>query len=112
MCYKYANILNPQKNNQLEKYLIFTIIFQMNMLKKCKQIHIDGIFKSCPRSFYQILNITAFYEQINSNIPIFMIPLTGKSEYLYNKVFEDVINLLSENEMDIDELLKYIMCDF
>lgn len=41
-----------------------------------------------------------------------MIPLTGKSEYLYNKVFEDVINLLSENEMDIDELLKYIMCDF
>ena len=41
-----------------------------------------------------------------------MIPLTGKSEYLYNKVFEDVINLLSENGIDIDELPKFIMSDF
>ena len=54
MCYKYVNIINPDKNNALEKNIIFSSIFQMKILKKYKQIHIDGTFKSCRKSFYQI----------------------------------------------------------
>lgn len=47
-------------------------------------------FKSCPLSYDQILNISGFFPDINGLIPIFMIPLTGKSEFLYNTVFEDI----------------------
>ena len=47
LCYKYTNIISPDKKNKLEKYLIMKTTFQMRFLKKCKQIHIDGTFKSC-----------------------------------------------------------------
>jgi hypothetical protein len=40
---------------------------------------IDGIFKSCTKSFYQIINIAGYYPQIDGIIPIFMIPTTSKS---------------------------------
>ena len=112
MCYKYAKLINPRKNNSLEKYIIFSSKFQMNLLKKSKQIHIDGTFKSCPKTFYQILNITAFCEDINGNIPIFMIPMSGKNEFIYNKVLSDVKEILSENNISLNEIPKNIMCDF
>ena len=34
--------------------------------------------------------------KINSIIPIFMIPTTGKSFYLYNKIFEDVKKIIND----------------
>ena len=54
LCHKYNQFLNPDKDNKLEKYLIFTTKFQINLLTKCNQILIDGTFKSCPKNFYQI----------------------------------------------------------
>ena len=57
LCYKYKILLNPEKNNKLEQYIIFTTKFQINLLYKCKQILIDGTFKSCPKKFYQIKNM-------------------------------------------------------
>lgn len=60
LCYKFTNIINPQKNNVLEKYIIFTTNFQINLLKKCNQILIDGTFKSAPKNYYQI-NIIIFF---------------------------------------------------
>ena len=112
ICYKYVHILNPNKKNFLEKYIIFTTTFQMKMLKKSKQIFIDGTFKSCPRGYYQILNITSFIDEINGNIPIFMIPISGKSEFIYNKVFFDIKEILSENNISLNDIAKNIMCDF
>ena len=35
LCYKYTNLLNQEKNNKLEKYIIFTKKFQINLLYKC-----------------------------------------------------------------------------
>ena len=77
-CYKYINQINIEKN-KLEKYIIYTSTFQLNLLTKCTQIHIDGTFKSCPKGFYQILNIAGYYPDINGLVPIFMIPVTNKS---------------------------------
>lgn len=54
----------------------------MNLIKKCAQIYIDGTFKTCPKKFYQIINIAGYYPELNCIIPIFMIPKTGKSYYL------------------------------
>ena len=81
MCYKYVNFINPKKNNIMEKYIIFTSKFQINLLTKYKQIMIDGTFKSCPKKFYQIINFAGYLEEINSIVPIFMIPCTGKNEF-------------------------------
>ena len=77
LCFKLVELINPEKNNKLDKYIIFTSKFQLNLLPKCKQILIDGTFKSCPRGYYQIINIAGYYENINSIVPIFMIPTTN-----------------------------------
>ena len=88
-CYKYINQINIEKN-KLEKYIIYTSTFQLNLLTKCTQIHIDGTFKSCPKGFYQILTIAACYPDINGLVPIFMIPVTNKSQNIYDSIFEDI----------------------
>ena len=79
--YKYTNLINLEKNNVLEKYIIFTSSFQIKFLPKCTQIFIDGTFKCCQKEYYQIVNISGFLPDINGLMPIFMIPLTGKSEF-------------------------------
>jgi hypothetical protein len=43
-------------------------------------MYIDETFCICPKNYYQIINIG----DINSIVPIFLIPTTGKTEYLYN----------------------------
>ena len=50
-------MINPEKNYKLDKYIIFTSKFQINLIPKFKQLLIDGIFKSCPRWYYQKVNI-------------------------------------------------------
>lgn len=41
-----------------------------------------------------------------------MIPMTGKSEYLYYIIFNDIKQILSENNFDIKKFPKRIMIDF
>ena len=112
LCHKYSSIINPKKNNIQEKYIIFTTKFQINLLAKCTQILIDGTFKSCPRSYYQILNISGFFPDINGLIPKFIAPLTGKSEFLYNTIFEDIKKILIDINFNIKDLPNRIMIDF
>ena len=83
-CFRYNNILSPDKNNFLEKYIIFTSKFQIKIIKKCTQLFVDGTFKIAPSGYYQVLNIGGFLPEINSIIPFFLIPTSGKSQYLYN----------------------------
>ena len=40
-----------------------------------------------------------------------MIPISVKSEYIYNCIFENIIKILKEN-MDIKKIPKYFMVDF
>ena len=78
----------------------------MNMIYKCTQLFIDGTFKSCPRGYFQILNIAGYYPDIDGIVPIFMIPMTGKSQYIYNCVFRDIISILNDNAIEINKIPK------
>ena len=90
-CYKYVNLINTAKGNKLEKYIIFTSSFQLKIIQHCTQMYIDGTFKSCPKTFYPIINLAGYYHQIEGIIPIFMIPTTSKSGYIYDKIFKEIL---------------------
>ena len=87
-------------NNTLDKYIIFTSKLQMNLLQKCSQIFIRCNFQEFPLGFYQVINIAGYYKDINSIIPIFMNPSTGKTFKLYNSILEDVKKILKENQIN------------
>ena len=65
-----------------------------------------------PRGYYQVLIIGGFYKEIDSIIPIFFIPTTGKSEYLYNLIFNDIKIIIIEAKININSIPKYFMIDF
>lgn len=112
LCYKSASFINLKNKNKLDKYVIITSNFQINMLKKCTHILIDGTFKSCPKGYSQIINIAGYYPDINSIIPIFMIPASGKSEYLYDMIFKDVIQIINDEGYKIDNITSNFITDF
>lgn len=111
-CYKYVNFINPTKKHANEKYLIFTSAFQIKLLKKVKQIYIDGTFQICPKNYYQVINIAGYLEDINAIVPIFLIPTTGKTEYLYNHIFNDIKLILKDANYNLEDVTKYFMLDF
>ena len=82
------------------------------MITKCTQIYVDGTFKIAPIGFYQVLIIGCYLPEINSIIPLFFIPTTGKSEYLYDKIFNDIKNILIENKIDFKKITDQYMLDF
>lgn len=63
-------------------------------------------------SYYQIIHIAGFFPDINSIIPIFMIPLSDKNLYLYNCVFEDVKKIFADNGININKIPNRIITDF
>lgn len=65
-----------------------------------------------PRGYYQIINIAGYYPELNTIIPIFMIPTTGKSVYLYNTIFEDVKKIIINNNINIEDISNKIIIDF
>ena len=95
-CYTYNNLINPEKNNCLEKYAIYTSKFQINMITKVTQIFIDGTFKIAPYGYYQVINIGGYLPQLNKIFPLFFIPTTGKSEFLYEIIFANIKKILPD----------------
>ena len=67
------------------------------------QILKDGTFKSASRTLYP---------DINSRIPIFLLPMSDKSEYLYYCIFNDVKNIIKDYGYDITNIIKNFMIDF
>ena len=56
-------IINFHMNNKLENFIIFSTPFHIKLFSEAQQILIDGTFKSCPRNYYQILNIINIYKK-------------------------------------------------
>ena len=110
-CHRYVNYINYKKN-KVEKYIIFTSVFQLNLLTKAEQIFIDSTFKSSPKNFYQILNIAGYYKELNSIIPLVFIPMSSKSEIIYNKIFTDLIDIMENFNIKRNNICKLIMSDF
>ena len=100
LCHRYVNMLNEK--NQVDKYIIFGSVFQFNLIDKCTQFYVDGTFKSCPQTYYQIINLAGYLPDIKSIVPIFMIPTTSKSVCVYNKIFNDIKDILIDNNININ----------
>ena len=72
----------------------------------------DGTFKSCLKGYTQIINISGYYPDTNSIIPIFMIPVRGKSEYLYDMIFKDIIQIINDEGYKLDNITSNFITDF
>ena len=51
-------------------------------------------------------------EDIDTIVPIFLIPTTGKTEYLYTLIFNGIKIILKDANVNIEEITKYFMIDF
>ena len=51
-------------------------------------------------------------DDINAIVPIFLIPKTGKTEYLYNLIFKDIKLIIKDANINIEEITRYFMIDF
>ena len=110
-CYNYPNLVNI-KNKNIRKYLIFTSESQSNLIIKCNEILIDGTFKCCPKTFYQVINFTGFYTDMNATFPLFLIPTKGKSEYLFDKIIKNIISIYEDTGHNKKDFPKYFIMDF
>ena len=72
----------------------------------------DAIFKSCPKSMYQLFNISGYFRDIDGLIPLMLIPMSNKSERLYAKVLNNVVNILKTFNIDLKLLTNQLMIDF
>ena len=64
-------------------------------------LFIDATFKIEPKNYYQILNIIGYDETKNFNMPVFHIIMSNKSFESYNKIFQEILNLLDEYKIKI-----------
>ena len=59
-CFAIKKIINPNKNNRQEKFIIFTSLYQIQNFIQSNDIYIDINYKICPNGYYQILNIISY----------------------------------------------------
>ena len=55
-CYTNQFILN-EKNKKQESFILFTSKIQLNKIKDCVGLFMDGTFHSSPKNYYQLYNI-------------------------------------------------------
>ena len=60
----------------------------------------------------KILNFAGYLPDIQGIVPIFMIPVTSKTENIYNNIFRDIIYISKDNGISIDKISKRFMVDF
>ena len=111
-CFAYNKYLNPTNKYREEKYIVFTSIFQLKKLAESNLIYMDGTFRTCPKNYYQLFNIIAKDKQTGKNIPVIHIPMSHKSEFLYNKIFENLVNIGKDLNIDLKMEKKTCMTDF
>lgn len=113
-CYCYYTNINLDNNKYIcDKFFIITSSFQINMFSKSSQIFFfDATFKNCPKSLYQLFNIAGYFKDIDGLIPLMFISLTNKSEILYIKVLNYVVNILKTFIIDLKLLTNQLMSDF
>ena len=86
---------------KIENYLIFSTKFQLRILANSKQIFVDGTFKSCPKSFYQILIIHAFEQITLTKIPCVFILCSSKTKQIYLSIFNNLKLILEDLKFNI-----------
>ena len=89
------------KKKSQEKFIVFTSKVQLKKLKDCSLIFMDGTFKSCPKSFYQIYNIIGKDKKTGMIIPLIFILMSHKSYDSYYYVFDFIQTLLKKEDIKL-----------
>jgi hypothetical protein len=111
-CISKGEFINFQKGEKLEKYVLFSFEFQLNMFDQIDNLFIDGTFKIIPKNWYQLVIIFDYIKKKNFYLPLACILLSSKNEALYNEVFHQLIrNIKSHTKIENFENVK-IMADF
>ena len=111
-CYEYRKILNPEYHFREEKYIIYTTIFQINKLTLSYLIFIDATFTTNPRNYYQMLKIICKDKQTSRNIPVIHVPMSHKSSFLYDNIFESINRISKDLNINLNIEKKTCMTDF
>ena len=82
-CVYKGDFINFNKNNKLERFIIFSSQFQLNLFSEIDELYIDGTFKVCPKNWYQLINIFGFIKNKNFYIPLAYIIVNSKDEELF-----------------------------
>lgn len=61
---------------------------------------------------YQLFNIAGYFKDINGLILLMFIPMSNKSNRLYTKVLNNVVNILKNFNIDLKLLTNQMMRDF
>ena len=58
-CLSNGKFINIRYKNRLEKYIIFSSLYQLKMGLVCNEYFVDGTFKSAPKGYY--IKISSYY---------------------------------------------------
>ena len=82
-------------NSREEGIIIFSTTTNLRCLSNCREVFMDGTFKSCAKFFYQLYTIHGFK---NGNyIPLVFALLPGKSREVYQILFTSLLQLCIGN---------------
>lgn len=59
-CLAKGDFKNFKKNNKLEKYIIFSSEFQINLFNEVNELFLDATFKTAPKDWHQSFNIFGY----------------------------------------------------
>ena len=94
----FPTVPNGEHTNFL---LGFSTLEFFTDLCKAKTIHMDGTFKICPKPFYQLVTICSMAHDIDPRmqrlIPRAYFLLSGKSQLIYEKVFDILLERAALN---------------
>ena len=111
-CLSKSEFINLRYKNRLEKYVIFTSLYQLKMFGECDEYYADGTFKYAPKGWYQLFNIWGYKKSNNIYLPLANIIMSNKSYEIYDKVIKEFLSYFENYKIDIDFKNKGIMTDY
>ena len=111
-CFELKKIINVNKNNRQEKFIIFTSVYQIKYFVKSTEIFFDINYKICPKGYHQILNIISYNNQTKKFLPAFTIPMTFKSKLSYINIFRALLKLIKNNNFEFKKDKIVFICEF
>ena len=100
------------KKNKTEKFVIFSLVFQLNMFSEINELFFDGTFKICPKNFYQLVNVFGFIEKKNFYMPLAYILMSSKTFELYDEVLLQLKRFIEKYSGFKNFQEIKVMCDF
>lgn len=113
-CFNVNKIVNINKNFREEKYVIFTSQPQIEIFSKSKEFIFDCDYKICPNGYSQVLSILVHHHSNYEEIfPVFIIPMSHKSEIIYTNIFNTILSLVNSNNYGfINNNKKKLFCEY